>query len=154
MKKTFVVIFSVLICLLVGFIASRFQSQSISEWYPTLDKPSLTPPNYVFPLMWNILYVFMGVSIALIINKKIPSESFFIKVFSLQLILNFLWSICFFYFQNPLLGLIDIVLLLAVIIFYAVKAYPVHKISSILFIPYIIWVGFATYLNLYIFINN
>lgn len=154
MKKTLVIIGCILLCFLVGFIASRIQSGSISEWYPTLNKPSLIPPNSVFPIAWSILYVFMGLSIGLIINKKVPQETYFVKLFGIQLLLNFLWSISFFYMRNPLLGLINIILLLSIIIYYAVKSYPVSKISSILFIPYICWVAFATYLNLYILLNN
>jgi tryptophan-rich sensory protein len=65
-----------------------------------------------------------------------------------------MWSISFFYLQNPLLGLINIILLEGVIIYYAVKTYREFRVSSILFIPYILWVWFATYLNLYILMNN
>ncbi|WP_337929531.1 TspO/MBR family protein [Coprobacter fastidiosus] len=76
------------------------------------------------------------------------------RLFILQLIFNFTWSIFFFYMQNPLLGFINIILLEFLIIVYSVKSYGINKISSILFIPYILWVTYATYLNLYILICN
>lgn len=154
MKRTLIIIFSIVLCLLVGFVASQIQTSALSEWYPTLNKSPLTPPNYVFPIAWTILYVFMGLSIGLIICSKLPKERLFISLFTIQIVLNFLWSILFFYMKNPLLGFIDIILLDIVIVIYAVKTYSSVKISSILFIPYIIWVSFATYLNLYILLYN
>lgn len=154
MKKIVTILICILSCFLVGFIASQFQTESIETWYPTLNKPPLTPPNYVFPLAWGILYVCMGLSIGLIIGVNSPKEKGIFKLFVLQLALNFLWSISFFYLQNPLLGLINILLLLAVLIIYTIKTYNVVRISSLLFIPYILWVSFATYLNLYILIHN
>jgi len=154
MKKLVTIIISILVCFLVGFISSKFQENSIQSWYPFLNKSVLNPPNWAFPVAWGILYVFMGLSIGLLINKKVPSETFFIKLFSLQLLLNFTWSITFFYLQNPLLGLINIVLLDLLILIYAIKVYKESKVSSLLFVPYILWVTFAAYLNLYILLNN
>lgn len=96
----------------------------------------------------------MGISIGLIINSGSPQTGYFIRLFTIQLILNFLWSILFFYFRNPLAGAIDILLLEILIIWYAVKSWPQFKVSSLLFVPYILWISFATYLNLYILFNN
>lgn len=155
MKKALSFIIPVILCYAVGFTASRFQADAIENWYPLLAKPSLTPPNIVFPIAWNILYLLMGISIGLLINSSDRKKrGFFIGLFSVQLVLNFLWSMLFFYLKNPALGLIDIILLDAAIIFYTVKAYPVHKAAAWLFVPYILWVTFAAYLNLYIFIYN
>jgi len=154
MKRTLTILLPIIICFITGFIASQFQADSVQSWYPLLNKPSLNTPNWAFPVAWNILYVLMGLSIGLIILSRKPQESFFIKLFTVQLLFNFTWSISFFYFRNPALGLANIIILEILIIYYAVKAYPVNKLSSILFIPYILWVGFATYLNLYIFLNN
>lgn len=154
MKKIAIVFSCILICFVVGFISSRFQVDALREWYPTIVKSSLTPPNFVFPVAWSILYVCMGLSIGLLIVLKPQEKSSLLMLFIAQLVLNFAWSIFFFYFQNPLLGLIDIILLLNLIVLYILKSYSVLKISSWLFIPYAIWVGFATYLNYYIFLNN
>lgn len=154
MKKAAGFIIPILLCFLIGFIAGRIQESSILNWYPYLNKPSLTPPNLAFPIAWGILYLCMGISIGLIINSDKYGRKALMRLFILQLLFNFTWSISFFYLQNPLLGLINIILLEILIIVYAVKSYAVSKISSILFIPYILWVAFATYLNLYILIYN
>lgn len=154
MKKVTLVIVPVIICFLIGFTASYFQKDAIETWYPYLDKPDLTPPNIVFPIAWSIIYLCMGISIGLILISNALKKKELTSLFIIQLLLNFAWSILFFYFQNPLLGLIDILLLDICVTVYAIKSYPVKKVSSILFWPYIIWIYFATYLNGYIFINN
>lgn len=154
MKKALSIIIPVLICFGVGMTASFFQQDAIENWYPLLNKPALTPPNIVFPIAWSILYVCMGVSIGLIIASDSSRKSFFIKLFAVQLVLNFLWSMLFFYMQNPLLGLIDILLLDIVLAIYIYKTFDKFKASSILFMPYLLWVLFATYLNLYILLYN
>lgn len=154
MKKVTLVIVPVIICFLIGFTASYFQKDAIETWYPYLDKPDLTPPNIVFPIAWSIIYLCMGISIGLILISNALKKKELTSLFIIQLLLNFAWSILFFYFQNPLLGLIDILLLDICVTVYAIRSYPVKKVSSILFWPYIIWIYFATYLNGYIFINN
>lgn len=70
MKKALSFIIPVAVCFLVGFTASQFQADAIANWYPYLNKPSLTPPNIVFPIAWNILYLCMGISVGFIINSK------------------------------------------------------------------------------------
>lgn len=154
MKKVTLVIVPVIICFLIGFTASYFQKDAIETWYPYLDKPDLTPPNIVFPIAWSIIYLCMGISIGLILISNALKKKELTSLFIIQLLLNFAWSILFFYFQNPLLGLIDILLLDICVTVYTIRSYPVKKVSSILFWPYIIWIYFATYLNGYIFINN
>lgn len=154
MRKVLSIIIPILVCFLVGFTASYFQADAIKNWYPTLIKPALTPPNIVFPIAWSILYLCMGISIGLIINSAIEQKRFFVKAFIMQLFFNFTWSIGFFYFQNPLIGFINILLLDIFVINYTLKSYPVSKASSILFIPYVAWLLFATYLNGYILMYN
>jgi len=154
MKKIFYIIIPILICFLVGFIASQFQAEALQNWYPLLNKSILNPPNIAFPIAWSILYLLMGLSIGLIIISDSRRKKFFISIFAIQLFLNFMWSISFFYMQNPLLGFINIIILAVVIIYYAIVTYKEFKVSSLLFVPYILWVWFATYLNLYILMNN
>lgn len=155
MRKALTFILPVIICFLVGFVAGQLQSDAIENWYPYLNKPSLTPPNAVFPVAWSILYLCMGVSIGFILNSRdMVRRTYLMWLFIVQLIINFFWSIFFFYLQNPLLGLMDIILLDIFILLYIYRSYPVNKISSMLFVPYLLWVGFATYLNLYIYLNN
>jgi len=155
MKKTIIIIFIILSCVAIGFIASHFQAESLATWYPNLNKSPLTPANSVFPIVWNILYLCMGLSIGYIMSRRNPKEMLFISLFSAQMILNFLWSISFFYMQNPLLGFINIILLALAIAAYLVATYKwANKFSFSLFIPYLLWVLFAGYLNWYILVNN
>ena len=154
MRKALNIIIPILVCFLVGLSASYFQADAIKNWYPTLIKPAVTPPNIVFPIAWSIIYVCRGLSIGLLINSTIERRRFFIKAFIFQLFFNFTWSISFFYIQNPLIGFINILLLDIFVINYTLKSYQVSKASSILFIPYVIWLLFATYLNGYILMYN
>lgn len=154
MKRVLNILLPIVICFLVGFTASYFQSDSIQSWYPYLNKPALTPPNIVFPIAWSILYVCMGVSIGLVLNSENLQKKYLLSIFAIQLFLNFTWSISFFYLQNPLLGFVNIILLDLAVVYYALKSYPVQKVSAILFVPYIVWLAFATYLNAYILIYN
>ncbi len=154
MNKILMSATAVLFCFFVGFIGSQLQSEALVSWYPHLNKSSLTPPNIVFPVAWSFLYVCMGISIGLIVGSRNPEKSFFIKLFFLQLFLNLLWSVMFFYLQSPVLGFAVIMMLEVVILWYAAKAYLRHRVSSLLFFPYILWVAFAAYLNFYIVLNN
>nr|WP_129733188.1 TspO/MBR family protein [Parabacteroides goldsteinii] len=154
MRKVLSIIIPILVCFLVGLTASYFQADAIKNWYPTLIKPVLTPSNIVFPIAWSIIYLCMGISIGLIINSATEQKRFFVKAFIMQLFFNFTWSIGFFYFQNPLIGFINILLLDIFVINYTLKSYPVNKASSILFIPYVAWLLFATYLNGYVLMFN
>lgn len=155
MKKIFNILLPIVICFLVGLTASYFQAESIQTWYPTLNKPAVTPPNVVFPIAWSIIYFCIGLSIGLIGNSEEKKKKYFIYQFGFQLFFNFTWSISFFYLQNPLLGLINIIILDLGVLFYAFKCYTTtHKVSAILFIPYILWLSLATYLNGYIWMNN
>lgn len=154
MKKVVAIIVPVLICFFVGLTASYFQEDAIRSWYPLLNKPALTPPNLVFPIAWSIIYLCIGISIGVIFLSDSKKKKELIKLFGIQLFFNFTWSILFFYFQNPLLGFFNILILDICVTLYTVKSYPVRKVSSFLFYPYLIWIYFATYLNGYILLNN
>lgn len=154
MRKIIHFIIPIAICFIVGLTASYFQSDSISSWYPTLNKPSLTPPNIAFPIAWSIIYLLMGISIGLILNSDYKKKGVLIVLFAVQLFFNFTWSIVFFYMQNPLLGLINIIILDILIIYYVIKSSRINSISAWLFTPYLLWILFATYLNGYISYYN
>lgn len=154
MRKVAAIIIPILACFFVGLTASYFQADAIKTWYPLLNKPDLTPPNIVFPIAWGIIYLCMGISIGIIFLSNSIKKKELIKLFCIQLFSNFAWSILFFYMQNPLLGFIDILILDISVTMYAIKSYPIRKVSSLLFLPYIIWIYFATYLNGYILLYN
>lgn len=154
MKRIIYILIAILICFGVGFTAQFFQADAIIEWYPTLNKSVLTPPNYLFPIVWTIIYICSGLSIGLVWNKRQMLDSGLGWIFALQLVFNFAWSFLFFYLQDPLSGMIDIVLLDIAVLFYTIMCYKINKFSAWLFFPYIIWLILATYLNVFIVLNN
>lgn len=154
MKKFLAFAIPLIFCLLVGYTAGSFQSEAIETWYPMLEKPRLTPPDIVFPIVWVILYILMSISIGLVLISGTKRLRFFINLFALQLLFNFTWSITFFYIQNPMSGFINILILDVLVIFYIIESYPVSRVASALFMPYALWILFATYLNGYIMIHN
>lgn len=154
MKKSIIVLISVLVCLFVGYTASLFQAGSIDLWYRTLTVSEITPPDAVFPIVWSALYVLMGVSAGLVIAAKNSKRLSAVVLFVVQLGLNFFWSYSFFYLQNPVAGLVNIALLDLFAVMYAFRSYRVNKTASWLVAPYIIWLVLATYLNGFIVAYN
>jgi translocator protein len=137
---------SIAICESVGFLSGLVVSPD--TWYSTLKKPSITPPSWIFGPVWTILYALMGISAAMVIVKKNRDATVGMGFFSAQLILNFLWSIIFFGVHLPLAAFIDILLLLTMILLTFWKFSRVSKPAAVLLIPYILWVSFASVLNL------
>lgn len=154
MKRLIYILIAIMICLGIGYTASIFQVDALQTWYPTLNKSILTPPNEVFPIAWFIIYVCMGISIGLVWNKRTMLDSGLGWIFILQLVFNFAWSVLFFYLQDPLSGLIDIALLDLTVLFYTTICYRLNKIAALLVAPYLLWLVLATYLNLYVVVNN
>lgn len=154
MKRVIYILVAILICFGVGYTANLFQADSLETWYPTLNKSFLTPPNCVFPIAWGIIYLCSGISIGLVWNKQEMFDTGLAWIFILQLVFNFAWSFLFFYLQDPFSGLIDLILLDLTVLFYIVTCYRVNKVSAWLFAPYVLWLILATYLNVFIVINN
>lgn len=135
----------VLITLIVGSLASS--NTGTDTWYQSLIKSDLNPPGYVFGIVWPILYLFMGITAWRNIDT--------IKIyFYIQLFLNAIWSWLFFSFQLPLVALFDIWLLIFINIKILFIVSKQDKIGAILYAPYILWLLFASYLNVFIVINN
>lgn len=147
-------IIPIVVCLAVGMTAGVLQSDAVQTWYPHLNKSALTPPDAAFPVAWTILYILMGISIGLILRDKKPGYPAVTALFAAQLAANFLWSILFFTFHNPVAGLVDISILLILLLVYARRAWPLCRACAWLFLPYIAWVAFAWYLNLYVVLHN
>ncbi len=154
MKKIFSYAIPIAIGFLLGFIASQLQSDAIENWYPYLNKPSLTPPNAAFPIAWSTIYLLSGISAGLIWNYGGNQRKRILTLWGIQQFFNFTWSILFFTLQNPLLGFINIVILDILVLWYIVKSWPVNRTASLLFWPYMAWIAFATYLNGYILVYN
>ena len=152
MKRFAFYLLPILLCFAVGLSASYFQSDSISEWYPLLNKPALTPPNGAFPIAWSIIYICMGLSLGRLIERG--ADKTLSVLWGIQLVVNFLWSLLFFAFRNPFLGLIDILLLDILVWIYISRAYRKEKAAALLFVPYFLWLLLATYLNGYVYLYN
>ena len=157
MNKYLKIIICVAICLTVGYLSSIVTQSSIESWYPTIEKPSFNPPNWVFAPVWTLLFILMGISAGLIwdkidLDKELVKKGLFF--FAVQLALNALWSYLFFGLNNILLASIEIVLLLLIIYETYLIFKKIDKKASYLLIPYMLWVGFATILTITIYFLN
>ena len=151
MKKTelFRLILSIVICQMAGIIGSIFTASSMASWYPTLVKPSFTPPGSYIGLIWIVLFTLMGISLFLIWRETPgnPAARIALYFFAAQLIVNVLWNVAFFSLQSPISGLIVIVVLWILILISIIKFWPINRTAALLLIPYIVWVSIAAYLN-------
>lgn len=149
-------IISVLIALGIGGLSAFFTRNNMNV-FDNIIKPPLTPPMWLFPVVWGILFILMGIGAAIVFvkcggNKEICRDALFF--YSLQLIVNFFWSLIFFNMQSYLFAFIWLLLLLALIIIMIIKFYKISPLAAYLQIPYALWVAFAGYLNLAIFLLN
>jgi len=138
-------IFWVLLSMSAGIFGSQFEP---GAWYETISKPSFTPPNIVFPIVWPILYVMMGTAAWLIWKKGGWKEAKnLLSLFMVQLIFNGLWSYLFFGLHLISFSLIEILLLFFLLAYLTYKFWNQNKIAGGLLIPYLCWIAFATVLN-------
>ncbi|MFT4114575.1 TspO/MBR family protein [Silvibacterium sp.] len=137
-----------LLCLAVGGVSSIFPLHNIPTWYAGLIKPPLTPPNGVFGPVWTVLYILMGIS-AWMVWKTRPSicRRTGLRQFVIQLAFNFLWTWTFFSRHQMLTALVDIVILLLTIVLMIRTFRKMSVTAAWLLVPYLVWVAFATYLN-------
>ena len=127
----------------------------MNDWYESLQRPSLTPPNWIFGPVWTVLYIMIALSLFLFMKNHKTGTGFGIYVLiALHLIANFSWTALFFRLQSPGLALIDIVFLDFSLIFIIYYFWQMNRIASILLWPYLLWVLFATYLNFSFYILN
>lgn len=149
-------IICLIIPLAVGAIGGFFTMESVKTWYTTLNKPSFNPPNYLFGPVWSTLYAIMGVASYLVWKKRNVAKNYTLaaSVYFIQLILNLMWSFIFFYQQQIGFALIEIIILLIAIIINSVLFYRINKVAGLLYIPYIMWVSFATVLTYSIYMLN
>lgn len=141
------ILFPIIVGGVVGLIISNFMD------YNFLERPPLAPPSILFPVIWTILYILMGISYGIIKQKSILDMDVQF-IYYLQLFVNALWSIFFFVFKIRLFSFFWIILLALLIFIMIVKFYQKNKLSGLLQIPYFVWVLFASYLNLAIYILN
>ncbi len=145
---------SIIIPLTVGGISAFITSDAMKD-YKDFNRPPLAPPSWLFPVVWTILYILMGVSFYLVRKTKTKrNKTNAYILFAVQLFLNFIWSPIFFIGKAYLTAFIVLVALLLSVIGMTVSFYRINKLSGYLQIPYIIWLLIAGYLNLGIYILN
>lgn len=157
MNKITKILTVVVTCLCIGYFSGIITRESIEVWYPTLVKPVFNPPNWIFAPVWSTLYIMMGVAAGMVWNR-IEADRINVRkglqFFAIQLVLNFLWSYLFFGLHNPLLALVELIVLWLMIFETYVVFRKVDKIAGILLLPYLAWVSFAGILNTAIFWMN
>lgn len=155
-KKLKPYLISIAVALSVGGLAAFFTRNSM-DIYKTIDRPPLSPPSILFPIVWTILYVLMGISAALVYSKKgvnYNNVSVSLAVYAISLFLNFWWSIIFFNARMYLFAFIWIILLIISVALTIYKYWGISKPAAVLQIPYLLWIIFAAYLNFGIYILN
>ena len=146
-------IISLLIPLVGGFLSGLVSMGGMKE-FNSLIKPILSPPGFIFPIVWTILYVLMGIGSYLVYNENDYLSSYSLKIYAINLFVNFLWSPIFFGLNLRLFALIWIILLVFIVIYMIYSFYKVNKKAAYLQIPYLVWCLFATYLNLAFYLLN
>ena len=151
MKNILIYVKSILIPLIlgaaVGFITSDYMD------YTMLIKPSFAPPGYLFPIVWTILYILMGTSYGILKSKK-KTDGKVDKLYYTQLFVNLFWSIIFFVFEWRLIAYLWILLLIILVVSMIKEFYERNRASGLIQIPYLIWIVFASFLNLSLYLLN
>ncbi len=147
--KTFAIF--ILISLAVGGL-SAFLTRGNMSVFDEVTKPPLTPPAIVFPIVWSILYILMGISAARVYLRE--GDSGAIRVFGINLILNFFWSIIFFNLRAFCFAALWLILLFITVLSMTIKFWRIDKLAGALQIPYLVWLVIAGYLNIFICLVN
>jgi len=155
MSKTLKLIIAIVLPMVFGGLSGFLTANSINGWYSTLQQPSFNPPNWVFGPVWTTLYLIMGISLYRIWSLPATEErNHAIKIFALQMTLNFFWSLIFFKWHLIGLALAEIIVMwfmIATMIHYFRK---LDAVAGYMNIPYLLWVSFASALNGAYFILN
>ena len=170
MKKVITYVISLSLPLCVGVLSALLTMNNMNI-YEQINTPPLSPPSILFPIVWTILYILMGISSGIIYTKGISDNENVtsimparielqkqtenaLLVYLISLVLNFIWSIVFFNLRKFLFAFVILVALLVTIILTISKYYKINKLASLLQLPYLIWVTFAGYLNIAIYFLN
>ncbi|MGL5436761.1 MAG: TspO/MBR family protein [Lachnospiraceae bacterium] len=145
-------VISILIPLAVGSLSALISGNM--SIYSSLNKPSISPPSYIFFIVWTLLYILMGISSYIIYVSGNANSAKALKIYALQLFFNFCWSIIFFVFSQYQLAFLWLILLIILIIIMIQQFYKINPIAAYLQIPYLLWCIFAAYLNFIILMMN
>ena len=151
-KNRSALVISILIPLAIGSLSALISGNR--SMYYMINKPTLSPPALVFPIVWTILYILMGISSYIIYESDDPGRSNALRTYAVQLLFNFFWSIIFFGLSQyffAFLWLLVLIILIAVMIY---QFYKISPAAAYLQIPYLVWCIFAAYLNFMIYIMN
>lgn len=146
-------LFYIVITIIIGSLPSLFVVNKMME-YKELVKPPLSPPLIVFPIVWTILYVIMGISIYKIVKSDSNKKEEGKLIYFIQLVINSLWTLIFFGFKEYFLAFSWLLMLIVIVIFMIFIFYKIDKKAAYLQIPYFLWLLFAAYLNFGIFTLN
>jgi len=144
-------ILNIIIPLIIGGIGTLLGNPSN---YSIINKPSFSPPAFIFPIVWTILYILMGISAYMIMISDNKDKNKAYGIYLVQLIVNGLWSLFFFRFKWYLFSFLWIILLISLVIIMIDKFYKINKIAGYLQLPYLLWLIFASILNLSIYLLN
>jgi len=145
----------ILVCFAAGAFGSIFTASSVGSWYQELQKPAFQPPSFVFAPVWTLLYIFMAISGWLAWNKRKQKRGkILVILFFVQLLLNALWSLLFFGLHLMGVAFAEILVLTVLVGAYIACSWRISKAASLLFVPYWLWLLFASYLNLSLWIIN
>jgi tryptophan-rich sensory protein len=149
LKSVLRLVLCLALCLGVGLVNGRVTAAEIPGWYSTLVKPAGTPPNWVFPVIWNTLYVLMAISLWLLWDRTHASaaRTAAIGLFLLHLALNGTWSPVFFQQHNVFAALLILIGMDLAVLVTIVAAWPIKRAASLLLMPYLAWITYATWLN-------
>ena len=146
-------LFYIITTILIGVIPSIFVFKSMNV-YNSLNRPPFSPPSIVFPIVWTILYMLMGISIYIIMQSKRKLKKNARLIYYIQLITNALWSPIFFGFEEYFLAFLWILMLIVFVITMILTFYKISKKAAYIQIPYLLWLLFASYLNFGVFVLN
>ena len=150
------IVCSFIACFGAGALGSIFIDAGVGSWYAALDKPAFTPPAWLFPIVWFVIYALMSVALAIVWIKDPNAEdmSGWVPMFFAHLLANIAWIVFFFRLHVVLIAFIDILLLITAIIILICGALPIDRRASYLLMPYLAWVSYAAILNLSIWLMN
>ena len=143
----------IVITLLVGSFFTLFIMDSFNI-YNTMDKPFLSPNKIVFPIVWSVLYILMGISLYIVSESKYLNKDKSYLLYILQLLVNSVWPLFFFKFRLFFVSFLIVILLIYLVIKLILEFYKINKLAAYLQIPYLLWLIFASYLSLGVFLLN
>lgn len=144
---------ALLLPLVIGGLSASLTAQGMTA-YGSMNKPPLSPPAWVFPVAWTILYLMMGLSSYFVFTSEEPNKGMALLLYVIQLAMNFMWSIVFFNWGLYLFAFIWLMVMWCVVIICAFRFYSFSRMAAYLLIPYILWLTFAAYLNLGTYLVN